>query len=337
MGIMEATVRSRSDEMRDTVGIIQAMAAAENQAGTNFDSLPIGQQTATLRAALDANSRSGPTLTERFNPREAIVEDGVDGQGYAGVQRGPDLDPVTISANRDFRGGFISTAANVLDRGSAAVAAIIDNVGPDNAEWAVGGIQLAIGGIPKTAISFAVNSITEKPIQFLNTTLSGMIAQNAFDVDDASSDRAVEINKVSGALGSFGVSAAIGTAAGVIRNVGNTRDILNTVPWSSKSVNNADRALSSGASAVQVATRSEAEELMLGRYAGAGYKNATGMDGVGTKQLFGQKEGTYHWDDKLGPDGRVLGHGPTNPDGDMRHLQIHPIGGGSTIRIFFPE
>jgi hypothetical protein len=60
------------------------------------------------------------------------------------------------------------------------------------------------------------------------------------------------------------------------------------------------------------------------------------MSPTEAKKFFGSKDGTYHWDDQIGPDGRVVGHGPNNPDGNMRHLQIHPIGGGETIRIFFP-
>jgi len=59
-----------------------------------------------------------------------------------------------------------------------------------------------------------------------------------------------------------------------------------------------------------------------------------GFDGPGTKQYFGRKPGTYHWDDELGPDGRVLGHGTGNADGDFPHLQIHTFD-GPVIRIFW--
>jgi hypothetical protein len=74
--------------------------------------------------------------------------------------------------------------------------------------------------------------------------------------------------------------------------------------------------------------------LYLGKFQGQGYRNADGFDGVGTKRYFGSKSGTYHWDDQLGPDGRVLGHGPGNADGDFPHLQIHTFE-GPVIRIFW--
>jgi len=105
-------------------------------------------------------------------------------------------------------------------------------------------------------------------------------------------------------------------------------------PWSSGRVSSASRSLDQGATSATVRSRSEAEELFLGKYQGQGYRNASGFDGVGTKQYFGEKRGTYHWDDELGPDGRVVGHGAGNADGDLPHLQIHTYD-GPIIRIFW--
>jgi len=56
------------------------------------------------------------------------------------------------------------------------------------------------------------------------------------------------------------------------------------------------RSLDDGATKATVGSRAEAEELFLGNYQGAGYRNASGFDGVGTKQYFGEKRGTYHWE-----------------------------------------
>jgi RHS repeat-associated protein len=106
------------------------------------------------------------------------------------------------------------------------------------------------------------------------------------------------------------------------------------IPWSSGGVARASRALDEGAKSVQVNSRSEAEELFLRKYQGNNYRNATGFDGVGTRQYFGGKVGTYHWDDQLGEDGRVLGHGSANRDGDLPHLQIHTHE-GPIVRIFW--
>ncbi|NEC86492.1 hypothetical protein G3I71_11835 [Streptomyces sp. SID12501] len=106
------------------------------------------------------------------------------------------------------------------------------------------------------------------------------------------------------------------------------------IPWSSGSVSRASKSLTDGATSVTVKSRSEAEELFLRTYQGAGYRNASGMDGVGTKQYYGTKRGTYHWDDQLGEDGRVLGHGAGNRDGDLPHLQVHTFD-GPIVRIFW--
>jgi hypothetical protein len=99
-------------------------------------------------------------------------------------------------------------------------------------------------------------------------------------------------------------------------------------------VGQAAKALEAEATSITVANRSQAEELFLRVYQGAGYRNATGFDGPGTRQYFGEKRGTYHWDDQLGPDGRVLGHGPGNADGALPHLQIHTFD-GPIVRIFW--
>lgn len=53
----------------------------------------------------------------------------------------------------------------------------------------------------------------------------------------------------------------------------------------------------------------------------------------------GTKEGTYHWDDAVDADGRMIGHGANNPHGEAPHLQAHTFGdsefGGNIIRIFW--
>ncbi|ROP30421.1 RHS repeat-associated protein [Couchioplanes caeruleus] len=106
------------------------------------------------------------------------------------------------------------------------------------------------------------------------------------------------------------------------------------IPWSSGRVSSGARSLDQGATKITVGSRAEAEELFLGKYQGQGYRNASGFDGVGTKQYFGEKRGTYHWDDQVGADGRVLGHGAGNVDGALPHLQVHTFD-GPIVRIFW--
>lgn len=107
----------------------------------------------------------------------------------------------------------------------------------------------------------------------------------------------------------------------------------NCIPWSSKSVQNAANQLSKGAKEITVGSRSEAEELFLRLYQGNGSKNTTGMSEKEAKDFQGKKN-TYHWDDQVGADGRVTGHGQGNAHGDMPHLQVHDEN-GKVIRIFF--
>jgi hypothetical protein len=103
-----------------------------------------------------------------------------------------------------------------------------------------------------------------------------------------------------------------------------TRGGQKLIPWSSKVVRQADEALERGATSVKVGSRSQAEELFLGRFQGAGYRNTTGMSPTEAKNFFGQKAGTYHWD--IGA--KAYPH-------ESSHLQIHTFG-GDVIRIFFP-
>ena len=94
---------------------------------------------------------------------------------------------------------------------------------------------------------------------------------------------------------------------------------------------------------VTVKSRSDAQQLFIDRYLSGGYKNMTGESGPSTKNLMEYltgnktKAGTYHWDDVMDSANinRVMGHGPTNPDGALPHLQIHQLD-GRVIHIFFP-
>ena len=99
---------------------------------------------------------------------------------------------------------------------------------------------------------------------------------------------------------------------------------MKEVPWSSKSVRDAAKSLKMGQIEVRVASRMEAEELLLGRYQGKGFKNTTGMRPTEAKDLLGSKKRTYHWD--IGKD--AYPH-------DSSHLQLHD--GPSIIRIYFPD
>jgi len=106
--------------------------------------------------------------------------------------------------------------------------------------------------------------------------------------------------------------------------VGATARGAGVMPWSSKALRSANAALDNGATAVTVASQAEAAELLLGRYLGDGYRNVTGMGPLESRNFFGEKSGSYHWD--IGD--RAYPHG-------MNHLQVHTIN-GEIIMIYFP-
>lgn len=109
------------------------------------------------------------------------------------------------------------------------------------------------------------------------------------------------------------------------------------------SAKQANRELDAGAKKVTVSSRSEAQKLFMERYLGHDYKNMTGESGPSTKNIMeyqtgkATKNGTYHWNDVKDPSnpGRVMGHGPDNPDGALPHLQVHQLD-GDVIHVFFP-
>ncbi|XDF37376.1 DUF6531 domain-containing protein [Paracidovorax avenae] len=146
-------------------------------------------------------------------------------------------------------------------------------------------------------------------------------------------------------LGAFTTPDPIGLAGGVNlhRYALNPFAWIDPWGWCTSSVKKAQRELDAGAVKVTVKSRADAEMLFMERYLGDGYLNMTGESGPSTKNLMdwrtgrSTKEGTYHWDTQMDPanPGRVQGHGPTNPDGAMPHLQVHEIG-GKVIHIFFP-
>lgn len=96
------------------------------------------------------------------------------------------------------------------------------------------------------------------------------------------------------AVGIFDALADMAQAAQLIqplpKNTAIESDIAGVMPWSSKSVRDATKLLESGAKEVQVASRSEAEELFLGQYQANGYRNTIGMSPVETKRIFGSKK-----------------------------------------------
>lgn len=97
------------------------------------------------------------------------------------------------------------------------------------------------------------------------------------------------------------------------------------VPWSSSTVRRAAKELSNGAKRAYVPSREEAEELFLRLFQGQQppYRNSTGMDSTEARRFFDGRARTYHWDDQVGSDGRLLKHPEGDVNAQYRHLQIH--------------
>jgi hypothetical protein len=117
---------------------------------------------------------------------------------------------------------------------------------------------------------------------------------------------------------------AVGKVAAV-ESISEGATVLRELRWSSKSLREAASALDMGSNEVTVASRAEAEELFLGRYQADGYRNTTGWSPKDSRNFFGTKHGTYHWDE-----------GASAFPHDASHLQIHSFD-REVVRIFFPE
>jgi RHS repeat-associated protein len=154
----------------------------------------------------------------------------------------------------------------------------------------------------------------------------------------------INLGDEGGILGLTNPSQAVGAAMTILlptpkgNKVIKGARVLGEIPWSSARVGSKAKELEKYVEAnggdVIVKTRREAEEIILGVISGRGYKNTTGRSPTEVKNLHGSKNSTYHWDDKIGADGRVSGHGSGNQHGDLPHVQVHNERGQIT-RLFF--
>jgi hypothetical protein len=133
-------------------------------------------------------------------------------------------------------------------------------------------------------------------------------------------------------LGAKGVGLAKGVVLGAevvgeaaaVEGVSEGATVLRELRWSSKSLREAASALEMGSKEITVASRAEAEELFLGKYQARGYRNTTGWSPKNSRNFFGTKLGTYHWDEGA----NAFPH-------DASHLQLHTFE-REVIRIYFP-
>jgi hypothetical protein len=103
------------------------------------------------------------------------------------------------------------------------------------------------------------------------------------------------------------------------------RRVLGDIPWSSPTVRRAAKELQEGAITVYLPSKEEAEEVFLRLYVGRTphYRNTTGMTSTEARRFFDGRAQTYHRDDQVGSDGRLIGHPKNDPHAQYRHIQVH--------------
>lgn len=202
MTLDEASAIANRPKVQRAVDIFAAMGSAQEAMGTRFEDMPLRDQQSYLDEALQQNGDS--LVTNEMAAKPAALLD-------AGT--------VEIVGRGNGFNGFVRTGANVLDATQNAMADLIEAVGPGKAQAAAFGLQIAVGGIPRTALSYVGEELIGPAKSYLNDSLSGLIAQRAFGINDATPQQAVEINKVSHALGGFGIEAALGTAGSLVTGV----------------------------------------------------------------------------------------------------------------------
>jgi Bacterial toxin 8 len=216
------------------LNIIKATANAES-GGMMFDNLSLGQKATALNAGMMNSSRA--SLTGLFQDAREVSQDfgsgsvmpdnqtsGALSQGDIATIR---LDTIVVTGSNKNR--FISASANVLDNTSSGINSMVNSVGAGPAEAAIFGIQLALGGVPKTLIGMVTENLFGEAKKDITGLVGGLIADKAFDVNGKGKGQAEDINKVSNALSGFGIEAALGTAGGMIgasKSVSNTMDAV---------------------------------------------------------------------------------------------------------------
>nr|WP_305089272.1 DUF4214 domain-containing protein [Massilia sp. YIM B04103] len=195
----EATEAANRPKVKFAVDILAAMGNAELAAGKRFEELSPSEQNAHLSPLLA--DKLGGMLTDDLGAKLADFQGG---------------DRVEVYGRGKGFNGFVKTGANILDVTRNAMADLALAVGPGRAEAAAFGVQIAVGGIPRTALSYLGDQLFGPTKNYLGDKLSDILARRAFDINNATPQQAEDITKVSKAMGGFGIDAALGTATSVV-------------------------------------------------------------------------------------------------------------------------
>jgi hypothetical protein len=154
------------------------------------------------------------------------------GMGSHHENTGPALELGRVDINGSRAGSAQSDVvyygARVLDHGSALTERTVELLGgKTNAEIVAFGVQAAVGGVPRTIASYAIDFVTGPAREKVGEALGGLIAEHGFDSAGADPQRLADINAVSRALGGFGVDLILGNARQVVEGGLNVRSLHN--------------------------------------------------------------------------------------------------------------
>ncbi|WP_229207273.1 hypothetical protein [Duganella sp. Root336D2] len=201
LSIEDATALANRPKVQRAVQLFAGMGNVQDAAGVNFEDMSLKDQRAAIEPVLASTDR---LVTSEVAAKRPIFMGG---------------DTVEVYGRGGGFNDFVRSGANALDITQNAMADLIETVGPKKAQAAAFAMQIAVGGIPRTALSYLGDEIFGPTKNYLTDKLSDTIALRAFNVSDADSQRVEEINKVSHALSGFGVEAAIGSAGSLITGV----------------------------------------------------------------------------------------------------------------------
>ncbi|MFC0349331.1 HNH/ENDO VII family nuclease [Undibacterium danionis] len=234
VGVMEATYAATDPRVQDGFAIPAKIGAFEKKNGVNFEDLSIRDQSALLNQIM-ASGMNAPLLTEQVNNpadnplnRPIVVSPVAEPTGENKVLK-INLPDVMVNAPdiEVLKSKFIHSGANVLNYTNQAIAGLIETVGEDNVTGAVWGMKLAVGGIPKTAMSFVMQKVTDAVRGYASEKLSDAIQDYAFDVKSIDNEgKRQDIKVISDAIANFGVGVVFDGARDIVRNVADSRVVL---------------------------------------------------------------------------------------------------------------
>jgi hypothetical protein len=240
----------------------RAQRTAERKYGMAFDDLPLEVQAAELAPLYDRSThkslQDSPLTKEYDRQFEAPSAPSAVSPGEV-IYSGPPLEPVVITGRR-YEPTWVETAASLLDAGARGLNKIIDWVGEGPATAAVFGVQLALGGLPRTLVSMAAGALTQDLRDYGVQQLSGLLQEQVFD----GTGDPYAVKRVSDTLAAVGVEFVLGSASSVVRAVSGYGSVQRMVAGN-RAMSAAEQTARKDALALDLAKRIDGDSSRLGR------------------------------------------------------------------------